>query len=291
MNSSNAFPQGSIAAVGLPLGNPADITRRAVEILGAADIVAAEDTRNSGRLLKEIGSSARLVSYHDWNEAEKAERLLGYLKEGLRVALVSDAGTPGVSDPGYDLIRLARKNGLKVFPVPGPCALTAFVSVSGLPTNAFTFLGFPPNKKGKRRAFYKEYIARRETLVFYESPRRAISSLIDGLEIFGEREAALAREMTKPYEEFIWGSLSEIITKLQAKPKVLGEIVWGVRGAANPQTNPIIFDPSSNESSSYFKIADKLGLKEAAREMAREKGVRIKDAYAFLLARKPPSQP
>jgi len=292
MTSNDFFPPGSIAAVALPLGNAADITKRAIDILCAADIVAAEDTRDAGKLLKELGASARLVSYHDWNEAQRAERILSYAKEGLKIAVVSDAGTPGVSDPGFDVVRLARMNGVKIFPVPGPCALTAFISVSGLPSNAFTFLGFPPSKSGKRQSFFEQYAERRETLVFYESPRRIVTALKDAIDIFGDREGSLAREMTKPYEEFLFGSLSEILSDLEGRPKILGEICWGVRGLSSAQARERFFEEAARRDKKPFsEEIDKKGMKAAAKKLAKEKGIGTKEAYAFLLAGKERSRP
>ncbi len=276
-----SFPRGTLAVVALPLGNPADLTVRALETLRGADLIAAEDTRTARRLLAQHGIQAPLVSYHDWNEEERARALVERLGRGERVALISEAGTPGISDPGYDVVRLARQEGLPVFPVPGPCALTAFLSASGLPTDAFSFFGFPPSRPPRRRALFRGLADRPETLVFYESPRRVLAALGDALEAFGDREAALAREMTKPHEEFFFGPLGRIRDALAARPKVLGEVCWGVRGAAGkPACSVDDLDAALEEAR-----ATGLPPREAARALARRCGLSAKEAYARLLGR------
>jgi 16S rRNA (cytidine1402-2'-O)-methyltransferase len=277
------FPAGSLAVVATPLGNPADVTLRAVETLRAADLVAAEDTRTARALLKAHGISKPLVSYHDWNEAERAEKLLEKLAEGARVALVSEAGTPGLSDPGFDLVRLARRRGLRVFPVPGPSALVAFLSVSGLPTDAFSFFGFPPHKSSGRRKLFESLGGRRETLIFYESPRRIASALGEALEILGDRTCALGREMTKPYEEFLFGPLSEVLATLESRPKVLGEVCWGVAGVRGEKSASAAL---SLEEEIAVLLKQGSPLRDAARTLAASRGLGAKEAYALLLAAK-----
>lgn len=280
MGSDSPFPKGSLAVVALPLGNPGDVTLRALEVLGAADRIAAEDTRTAGRLLARHGIGAPLVSYHDWNEADRTELLLRHVAAGERVALMSEAGTPGISDPGYEVVRRARQEGLRVFPVPGPSALTAFLSVCGLPTNAFSFFGFPPNRRGRRRELFRGLAERRETLVFYESPRRVAAALEDALWAFGDRECALGREMTKPHEEFLFGPLAEVGTNLAARPRVLGEVCWGVRGAeAGSRTAQMPLDQALK-----IALGKDLRPREAAREAAALAGVDPKEAYAALTA-------
>jgi 16S rRNA (cytidine1402-2'-O)-methyltransferase len=260
------------------LGNPADVTARALEVLRRADLVAAEDTRTAGRLLATHGIRSRLVSYHDWNEEERAKRLIERLAGGTRVALISEAGTPGISDPGFDVVRLARQRGIPVFPVPGPSAFAAFLCASGLPTDAFSFFGFPPSRPAKRKAFFDSVAQRRETLVFYESPRRVVTALGDALSAFGDREAALAREMTKPHEEFLFGSLSELHRDLVARSRVLGEICWGVRGA--PPGSEAARQGVEDALQAVRDLA--LPPRLAARELARRSGLGAKEAYALL---------
>ena len=265
--------------VALPLGNAGDVTLRALEVLRSADVVAAEDTRTVSRFLRGHGIRPRLCSYHDWNEAERAPRLLERVAAGERVALVSEAGTPGISDPGYDVVRLARQRGLTVFPVPGPSAVAAFLSTCGLPTDAFSFFGFPPNRSSRRKAFFSRLSERAETLVFYESPRRTVAALEDALEAFGDREAALAREMTKLHEEFLFGRLSEICRQLAERPKVLGEVCWGVRGKEPGEASPAApIEPALREISGRD-----LPPRQAARELAARCGLKVGDAYRMLL--------
>ncbi len=283
MKASERFPPGSLAVVSVSLGNPADITPRALETLGAADLVAAEDTRTAGRLLSHHGLATPTLSYHDWNEEQRAEELVRRLSSGTRIALVAEAGTPGISDPGFDLVRLARQRGLHVFPVPGPSALTAFLSASGLPTDAFTFLGFTPRSRRTRRTRFRELAERTETLVFYESPHRVVGALEDALEVFGERECALAREMTKAHEEFLFGPLSQILESLRARPRVRGEVCWGIRGisrrnsaGAKPDLDRVLREVAEED----------LPPRQAARAIARRCGISAKEAYAALLARK-----
>jgi 16S rRNA (cytidine1402-2'-O)-methyltransferase len=281
------FPAGSLAVVAVPLGNPQDVTLRALEILRAADVVAAEDTRTVRRMLGRYGIAAQLLSYHDWNEAGRARTLFDRMASGDRIALVSEAGTPGISDPGFDLVRLARRNGLRVFPVPGASAVTAFLSASGLPTNAFSFQGFPPSQRPRRRAAFRKLEDRPETLVFYESPRRILAALADGLEIFGDRECSLAREMTKPHEEFLFGAVSQVLDVLGSRASVRGEICWGVRGA-----DPGLREKGiSVEEAISAAIDAGLSCRQAAREVAQRCGVKAKDAYAALLAQRNRREP
>lgn len=278
MKIEKEFPYGSLAVVATPLGNAGDVSARAERVLGEADIVAAEDTRTAARFLAGIGVKARLVSYHDWNEAERTGWLVERLKAGDRVALVSEAGTPGISDPGFDLVRAARAEGFKVFPVPGPCALVSFLSVSGLPTNAFSFFGFPPAKQSRRREFFKSLADRAETLVFYESPHRFRETLADALEAFGDREAAMGREMTKTYEEFYTGSLSGLIDHAGEGERVRGEVTWGVAGKTENHS------ASVNEIDEALAEAARSGrpLKELSKELAAKFSLPSKEIYSRL---------
>ncbi len=208
---SNSNPsQGLLYIVSTPIGNMEDITLRALRILKEVDLVAAEDTRRTGLLLQHHHIRKPLTSYFEGNEQKKKESLLVKLEEGNRVALVSDAGTPGVSDPGFRLILLAIEHGIPVIPVPGASAVITALSVSGLPTDAFSFEGFLPHKSKKKRELLQHLEERRETLVFYESPHRISETLKDILEILGDRRMVLTRELTKSYEEIFRGTVSEI---------------------------------------------------------------------------------
>jgi 16S rRNA (cytidine1402-2'-O)-methyltransferase len=197
--------------------------------LKEVDLIAAEDTRRTGLLLKHFGIQAALTSYFEGNELKKKEFILTKLKEGKNVALVSDAGTPGVSDPGFRLIQLAIENQLPIVPIPGSSAAITALSVSGLPTDAFLFKGFLPHKSKKRRDLLKELENTRETIIFYESPHRVSETLRDILEILGNREIVLTRELTKAYEEIIRGKVSEILNQIGDRT-LKGEITLVLSG-------------------------------------------------------------
>jgi 16S rRNA (cytidine1402-2'-O)-methyltransferase len=215
---------GRLQVVATPIGNLADLSPRAREALAAADLVACEDTRHTGLLLSRLGIKARLVSYHEHNERQRVPQLLAALAEGKTVALVSDAGTPLLSDPGFPLVRAALAQGTVVEAVPGPSALLAALVVSGLPPLPFTFAGFPPQRPAKRRGFFARLAALPHTVVFYESPHRLASSLADAAGAFGDRPAVMARELTKLHEETRRGTLAELAAAL-ADDKVRGEVV------------------------------------------------------------------
>ncbi len=216
---------GTLYIVSTPIGNLGDLSERAADILGEVDLVACEDTRHTGRLLAHLGIKRRLVSLHEHNEARRVPRLLDELREGTSIALVSDAGTPLLSDPGYQLVREATVAGIDVRVVPGPSAAVAALSLSGLPPHPFTFLGFPPPKSGRRRRFYRRWAQLDHTLVIFESPHRILASLRDLLAEMGDRPAALAREMTKLHEEVIRGTLEEILAAVEARERLKGELV------------------------------------------------------------------
>jgi len=210
--------------IATPIGNLEDITYRAVRILGEVDLVAAEDTRHSLKLLNHFSISKPLTSYFDHNQQFKGERILNALRQGKSVALISDAGTPCISDPGYNLVRDAVAEGIPVVPVPGACAAIAALSGSGLPSDSFTFAGFPPARQGKRRAFLAGMGSLPGTLVLYEAPHRLEETLRDICETLGNRQVVVARELSKIYEEFIRGSVPEVIEAV-AQGKARGEIV------------------------------------------------------------------
>ncbi|MDJ0781612.1 MAG: 16S rRNA (cytidine(1402)-2'-O)-methyltransferase [Desulfosarcinaceae bacterium] len=225
------LPAG-LYVVATPIGNRDDITLRALKTLAAVDLVAAEDTRETGRLLRHYGITARLLSYHEHNEAQRTPHLIQRLTNGERIALVSDAGTPSVSDPGFRLVQAAVAAGLQVVPVPGVSAAVSALSVAGLPTDRFLFVGFLPKKRSKRRQLLAELADQPHTLVFYESPRRIVDLLEEMAACFGSRTAMLAREMTKRHEEFLRGELAEIRAELAARPEVKGEITLLVSGGS-----------------------------------------------------------
>ena len=219
---------GSLVIVATPIGNLSDISARALEALRNADIIACEDTRQTLKLLNHFGIQKTLVSYHDFNEEKKAAELGGRIREGLTVALVSDAGTPGISDPGYRLVRYCREQDLNIVSIPGPNAAVTALAASGLPSDEFFFVGFLPSKKTARREKLEILRSLAATLIFYEAPHRIQGTLIDLLEILGDREACVVRELTKLHEEFLFGKLSSI----QGKVKERGEFVIVVSGNA-----------------------------------------------------------
>jgi len=226
--------KGTLYVVSTPIGNLEDITLRALRTLKDADLIAAEDTRHTGLLLRHFGIQTQLTSYFEGNELKKREFILSRLKEGAQIALVSDAGTPGISDPGFRLIQNAVQNQIPVIPIPGPSAVITALSVSGLPTDAFLFKGFLPHKSKKRRDLLKELEGTKETLIFYESPHRIDETLKDILETLGDREIVLSREMTKIHEEIMRGKVSDVLNRIEER-RLKGEITLVVSGKTRRQ--------------------------------------------------------
>ncbi len=220
---------GVLYIVASPIGNLEDITLRALRVLKEVDLIAAEDTRHTKKLLAHYGIATPLTSYHQHNEIAKSASLVQRLSSGCRVALISDAGTPIVSDPGFRLVQGAIHAGIPVVPIPGPSALTAVLSASGLPSERFVFEGFLPARKSQRRERLRKLREEPRTLVFYEVPHRVEESLQDLLEVLGEREMVLGREMTKLYEEFIRGSVSDLVAQAKVK-EWRGEMTLVVEG-------------------------------------------------------------
>ena len=220
---------GKLYLVPTPIGNMGDITHRAVEVLRQVDLVACEDTRHSGSLLKRFGLSKKLISYYDFNEARRAQQLLTKIKQGLSIAVITDAGSPGISDPAYRVVQAAIDGNVDIVPLPGATAIIPALSASGLPTDRFFFEGFLPHKSAARRKRLEQLKQFEHTLVFYESPHRIEKSLGDMLEILGDRQACLAREISKLYEQFIRGSISDILAEIASKPPK-GEIVLIIEG-------------------------------------------------------------
>lgn len=230
MNNPNTAVPGKLYIVATPIGNRGDITLRALDVLRSVDLIAAEDTRHTAALLAHYGIKGKLVSCHEHNEAERAGQLIEKLLTGASVALVSNAGTPTVSDPGYRVVVKAVEQGIPVEPIPGVSAAMTALSASALPSDTFSFVGFPPRKKGKRDALLKDLADRSETLIFYESPRRVLSLLETILEQMGDRQAVLARELTKVHEEFLRGPVSVIMGKLKERESIKGEVTLLVMG-------------------------------------------------------------
>ena len=217
--------------VATPIGNLSDISLRALEILRAVDIVASEDTRKTGMLLARFEIKKPLMSFHEHNERRAGERIIALLEAGQSVAVVTDAGTPAISDPGFTLVREAIARGLEMTMIPGPAALIMALALSGLPTHSFTFRGFPPRKTGQRRRFLAVDRDAPHTLVFYESPYRLDGLLTDALTIYGDRRAALANDLTKRFEAIQRGTLSELLALAQ-REKPRGEYALVIEGAS-----------------------------------------------------------
>lgn len=237
MTSPSTHPKkGTLYIVSTPIGNREDITLRALRILKEADLIAAEDTRHTGLLLRHFGIQTPLTSYFEGNELKKKEFILSRLKQGHCIALVSDAGTPGISDPGFRLIQTAIEDQISIVPIPGPSAVIAALSVSGLPTDAFLFKGFLPHKSKKRRDLLKQLEEVRETLIFYESPHRLSETLNDIFETLGDREMVLTRELTKVYEEVLRGKVSEIKNQIGER-KLKGEMTLVISGKTRKKTD------------------------------------------------------
>jgi 16S rRNA (cytidine1402-2'-O)-methyltransferase len=267
-NDSNSIAEpATLYIVATPIGNRDDITLRALSILREVDQIAAEDTRKTRKFLALHHITNNLISYHEHNEAERTPKLLAQLQKGLSIALVCNAGTPTVSDPGYRLIEAALKINLNVIPIPGVSAATAALSVSGLPTDSFVFIGFLPPKKAKRLQQLSEIADETRTLIFYESPRR-IRRLLDEInDIMGDRKIVLAREMTKIHEEFLRGRLSDVREVLEQRPEVKGECTLLVVGCDS--SSPVNWDAIRAEIRYSLKSKGN-HVSKIARDIARE---------------------
>ena len=271
---------GDLYVVATPIGNLEDLTLRALRILGEVDLVACEDTRRTGALLRAHAISTPTTSYFEQNERWKGGRILAALRSGRSVALVSDAGTPGLSDPGFRLVREARADGLAVLPVPGPSAAVAALSVSGLPTDRFLFVGFLPARAGPRRRALEELASARPTLVFYESPVRVTAALAAMAEVLGDREAFLCREATKIHEEYVRGRLLDLGGLLASRPSVRGEIVLVVAGAGD---GPKAEDGDPVALYVQLTADGQTARREAVKEVARRLGLPAREVYRRVL--------
>ena len=274
---------GTLYLCATPIGNLEDMTYRAVRILGEAPLIAAEDTRRTRQLLTHFGLSTRLVSYHEHNKTEEGPRLIDWLLSGNDLACVSDAGLPGVADPGAQLAADAIAAGIRVVPLPGANAALSALIASGLDTTRFSFVGFLPRTKEKRRACLVEVAARRETLIFYEAPHRLEETLSALLEALGDRPAALARELTKKFEEFRRGSLSTLLTSCRETPP-RGEFVVVVGGAEDVAEDAPPVEPEDAVSLVRAFMAEGTPKKEAIRAAAKRTGLSRRDVYQAVLA-------
>src|SRR5512143_445637 len=270
---------GTLYVVATPIGNLGDMTPRAVEVLRAVGHIAAEDTRHSGALLRHFSIATPMIALHDHNERQRTEMLLERLNAGEDIALISDAGTPLISDPGYHLVRQTRAAGVKIVPIPGASALIAALSVSGLPTDRFCFEGFLPAKGGARTARLEQLKREPRTLAFYEAPHRIEETLEDAVTVFGpEREAVLARELTKTWETLLAMPLGELLARVKSdSDQRRGEIVLLIAGAE-------ISDEAEEEAHRVaLLLAEELPVKQAAALAAKITGARKNALYDFLL--------
>jgi 16S rRNA (cytidine1402-2'-O)-methyltransferase len=270
---------GCLYLVATPIGNLADISRRAAEILGSVDFVFAEDTRHTRKLMSHLDISVPLRAYHQHNEAKATPIALEQLVAGAQVALVSDAGTPAVSDPGARLVEAAIAADIRVVPIPGPSAVLAALVASGLPTERFTFLGYPPRKAGELKRFLDASRDDPGTLVLLESPRRLATTLAAAATSFGDdRRVCIAREMTKAHEEFIRGSLAELIERIDSPPR--GEVTLVIEGHLEQAPGPVSDEEIVKRYSTL--LAQGLKPREALKELAQATGMRRRDVYGAI---------
>jgi 16S rRNA (cytidine1402-2'-O)-methyltransferase len=278
---------GTLYLISTPIGNLEDLTRRALRLLAEVDLVACEDTRHTRKLLDHYGIRTKTISYHEHNERERADELAVRLVAGESIALVSDAGTPAVSDPGYRLVRAAIERGARIVPVPGATAFVAALTASGLPTDEFFFGGFLPARSVARRARLSQLRALPATLVFYEAPHRIVDTLRDAHDVLGEREAAVARELTKLHEEIARGRLSELIEKFSGNHAARGEMVLVI-------DRTVIADADADQAASQtesistlvaaYERDEGLDHRAALKRAARQLGLSRDEAYRRLVA-------
>ena len=273
---------GTLYLVATPIGNLADITHRALQVLKDVDVIACEDTRHTHKLLQHYGITTKTISYHQHNEQQRASHLLDLLKQGSDVAVVSDAGTPSISDPGFRLVRAAIENDVTVVPVPGPSALISALVAAGLPTDEFFFAGFLPSRSNARRTRLGELKTVPGTLIFYEAPHRLAQTLKDAYEMLGEREAVVARELTKLHEEIKRGRLSELARVYVDEENTRGEIVVLI-------DRNVIGESVSETHASVAELVDRfeqagLDHRAALKKAARELRLSRAEAYRRLTA-------
>ena len=284
MEDAKLLARPALYLVGTPIGNLEDITLRALRVLKEVDVIACEDTRQTQKLLNHYAIATRTTSYHEHNEMTRSAELVKEMQEGASVALVTDAGMPGISDPGYRLITLAIRHHVPVVPVPGASAFLAALVASGLPTDSFRFSGFLPAKRGERRAALEEVRNSPRTQVFYETPHRAIEALEDVCQVLGNaRQIVIAREVTKIHEEFLRGRASEVLERLKAREQVKGEITLLI-GKAEEKDAHGTADASSVRVSIRQRVKqimaeERIDEKAALKKVAKERGVSKSEAY------------
>lgn len=270
---------GKLYVVGTPIGNLEDITLRALNTLKASELIACEDTRRTQKLLNHYDIRTRTISYHQHNEMTRAPELVLQMEQGSVISLVSDAGSPGLSDPGFRLVHLAIRHKIAVVPVPGPSAMVAALSAAGLPMNQFLFTGFLPARRSARRKALASLAAFEKTIIFYEAPHRITDSLRDVEEILGEREVVVAREVTKVHEEFLRGSITEVRSQM-GEGSVKGELTV----ILGPGPSPEMHDKAGSLQAEIdrLKASDGLDERSALKVVARTRGISRSEAYRRL---------
>lgn len=265
---------GTLYIVATPIGNLEDITYRAIRVLGEADLVACEDTRQTRKLLDHYGIHKPLASYHEHNEQARSDELIRELEGGRTVALVSDAGTPLIADPGYRLVEKARSAGITVTPIPGPSAIVAALSASGLPTDSFEFRGFLPTKAAQRRRTLEGVAGSTSTQVFFEAPHRILDALAEIAEVLGDRPVVVARELTKIHEEFLSGTAAEIREALRQRTAIKGEftVMIGKRTGRIHDQRPV-------EEAVAELVGQGISRMDAYKRVARDRGISKRDVY------------
>jgi len=273
-------PGSALYLVATPIGNLEDITLRALRVLKEVDVIACEDTRQTQKMLSHYGIQTRTVSYHEHNEMTKAAELVVDLESGAKIALVTDAGMPGISDPGFRLIALAIRHHVPVVPIPGASAFLAALVASGLPTDSFRFSGFLPAKSGQRRKLFESVRESPRTQVFYEAPHRVLETLADVVEVLGEdRHVVVAREVTKMHEEFLRGRAAEVLAELKARGDVKGEITLLIAKAEGSELRAASSEVSVGQRVKQIMSDDQVDEKAALKKVAKERGIGKSEAY------------
>ena len=282
--TNHGLPPGpALYLVATPIGNLEDITLRALRVLKEVSLIACEDTRQTQKLLNHYSITTRTISYHEHNEMTRAAELIVDLEQGLRMALVTDAGMPGISDPGFRLIALAIRHHVPVIPIPGATAFLAALVASGLPTDSFRFSGFLPAKVGQRRALLESVKDSPRTQVFYEAPHRIVEALKDVVDTLGsQRPVVIAREVTKLHEEFLRGRATEVLQTLQARGEIKGEITLIIGKADEAASQPAVAVASVRQRLERLMEQEKLDEKAALKKIAKEMGVSKSEAYREL---------
>ena len=276
--------RGTLYLVGTPIGNLEDITYRAIRTLKEVQLVACEDTRQTQKLLNHYGIETHTTSYHEHNELTKSAELVMQLEQGKNIALVTDAGMPGISDPGFRLVTLAIRHHIPVVPIPGPSAFLSALVASGLPTDAFRFLGFLPSKEGQRAKALEQMRNSTRTVIFYEAPHRVLDSVQEIVQVLGaERPVVIAREVTKLHEEFIRGTAADVLAQLKQREDIKGEITLLIGRAPEQQHGPSVFNAHTVRTRvRELMKAENLDERDALKRVAKELGVSKSEAYREL---------